>query len=231
MHKHSQGRKPASLLTILAASLVITACGDEQGGGKRESASSSGGLGGGLLCFAYLLTSGNDDCLSQVGTSSGSGNTSTSSGGSNTSSGGSSTPIAFKPVDEFEPNNTLPDANIVQFPKTYDRDGFIANGSVHDVNDRADVYTFARPFLRYHAFRLCSDGQMFCGDYGEIDTLTAYIDVLDSTGNVLASTQGGSSNYVRIQLAAGVPHFVRVVAGDTMATTVSYHLVVHEADY
>ncbi len=72
---------------------------------------------------------------------------------------------------------------------------------------------------------------MLCDSYGEIDTLTAYIDVLGQSGNVLASTQGGDSNYIRTRIEAGMVHFVRVVAGDTMATTVPYHLVVHEADY
>jgi len=224
-----------TLLAILAISPFLAACGDD-GNGKdsnSSSGSSSNSVGGGLLCFAYLLVSGNDECLSYIGSgSSGSGSSGSSGGsGGSGSSGSSGTPIAFRPIVEYEPNNDFLNANPVQFPKTTDRDGFIADGDVHDVQDHADIYTFTRTFLRYHAFRLCSDGQKYCDESGEIDTLTAYIDILDQSGRVIASSQASDSNYLRLQLASGVPHYARVVAGDTMATTIKYHFVVHEANY
>jgi len=133
-------------------------------------------------------------------------------------------------IDEYEPNNDWLNANIVVFPKSTDRDGFIIDGDVHDVLDQVDVFTFTRTFLRYHAFRHCADGQRYCTEFGEIDTLTAYIDILDQSGRVLASSQASDSNFLRLELAGGVPHYVRVVAGDTMATTIKYHLVGHEAN-
>jgi len=224
-----------TLLAILAISPLLAACGDDGNGKDSNSSSGSSGssVGGGLLCFAYLLVSGNDECLSYIGSgSSGSGSSGSSGGsGGSGSSGSSGTPIAFRPIDEYEPNNDFLNANPVEFPRTTDRDGFIADGFVNDVQDHADIYTFTRTFLRYHAFRLCSDGQKFCDESGEIDTLTAYIDILDQTGRVIASSQASDSNYLRLQLAGGVAHYARVVAGDTMATTVGYHLVVHEANY
>jgi len=73
-------------------------------------------------------------------------------------------------------------------------------------------------------------GKGYCTEFGEIDTLTAYIDILDQSGRVLASSQASDSNFLRLELAGGVPHYVRVVAGDTMATTIKYHLVGHEAN-
>ncbi len=219
MFKRTQWQKTISLLAILAISPFFAACGGEEGGEDSSSSSASGGsnVGGALVCFAYLLVSGNDECLDYIGSSS--------------SSVGSSGVIVFRPIDEYEPNNDWLNANIVEFPKTTDRDGFIIDGDVHDALDQADVFTFTRTFLRYHAFRLCSDGQKYCNEYGEIDTLTAYIDILDQSGRVLASSQASDSNFLRLELAGGVPHYVRVVAGDTMATTIQYHLVGHEANY
>ena len=224
MFKRTQWQKKISLLAILAVSPFFAACGGEEGGKDSASSSASGGsnVGGGLVCFAYLLVSGDDECLDYIGSS---------SSGSSSSSDGSSDVIMFRPIDEYEPNNDWLNANPVELPKTTDRDGFIIDGDVHDALDQADVFTFTRTFLRYYAFRLCSDGQMYCNEYGEIDTLTAYIDILDQSGKVLASSQASDSNFLRLQLAGGVPHYVRVVAGDTMATTVQYHLVGHEANY
>ena len=219
MFKHTQWQKTISMLAILAICPFFAACGGEEGDkiSSSSSASSGSNVAGGLVCFAYLLVSGDDECLDYIGSSS--------------SSDGSSGVIMFRSIDEYEPNNDWLNANIVEFSKTTDRDGFIIDGEVHDALDQADVFTFTRTFLRYHAFRLCSDGQKYCNEYGEIDTLTAYIDILDQSGRVLASSQASDSNFLRLELAGGVPHYVRVVAGDTMATTVQYHLVGHEANY
>ena len=224
MFKQIQWKKTVSLLMMLSVCPLFVACGDEEGEGNSTSSTTNGsGLGAGLICFAYLLVSGDDECLAYLGSSS-------SSGGSG-SSGSSDDIIVMKPIDEYEPNNDWLNANAVEFPKTSDRDGFIVDGAVNDVSAQADEFTFTRTFLRYYAFRLCSDGQKFCDESGEIDTLTAYIDILDQSGGIIASSQASDSNFLRLQLSGGVPHYVRVVAGDTMATTVQYHLVVHEANY
>jgi len=137
----------------------------------------------------------------------------------------------FRLIDEYEPNNDWINANPITFPKTTDRDGFIIDGEVRDETDPVDVFTFTRTFLRYHAFRLCWNGERFCDESGEVDTPTAFIEILDSAGNVLASTLGSDTNYLRLQLAGGVPYYVRVVANDTMGAPFRYHLVVHEANY
>ena len=214
--------KTITLLAILIISPFLAACGE--GGDDSSSSSASGGstVGGALVCFAYLLVSGNSECLSYIGSSSSSGSS------SSTGSGGT---IRFVSIDEYEPNNDWLNANILEFPKSTDRDGFIIDGDVHDVLDQVDVFTFTRTFLRYYAFRLCADGQRYCTEIGEIDTLAAYIDILDQSGRVLASSQASDSNFLRLELAGGVPHYVRVVAGDTMASTIQYHLVGHEANY
>jgi hypothetical protein len=237
MLKRTQLQKKIPLLIILSMCPFFGACGG--GGGEGDSTEvptdSGGNIGAGLVCLAYVLVSGDDECVGYISSSSSSGGSGNSGGSSNSdgssNSGGSGTVIKFKPIDEYEPNNEWLNANPVDFPRTTDRDGFIIDGGVHDVLDQVDAFTFTRTFLRYHAFRLCSDGQKYCDQSGEIDTLTAYIDIVDQAGKILASSQASENNFLRLELAGGVPHYVRVVAGDTMATTVQYHLVVHEANY
>jgi hypothetical protein len=232
MIKFTQWQKKIGLLVMLSASMILVACGDKSGEESvPESSANSGGSSAGtfLVCFAYLLVSGNDECLSS-GSSSSSSSGSSSSGSSN-NSGSSNDVIMFRPIDEYEPNNDWLNANLVEFPKTTNRDGFIIDGEVRDEMDPADVFTFTRTFLRYHAFRLCWNGERFCDEFGEVDTPTAFIEILDSAGNVLASTLGSDANYLRLELAGGIPYYVRVVANDTMAAPFKYHLVAHEANY
>jgi len=75
------------------------------------------------------------------------------------------------------------------------------------------------------------NGEIFGDEVGEVDTPTAFSELLDSAGNALASTQGGDTSYLRLELAGGVPYYVSVVANDTMAAPFRYHLAVHEANY
>jgi len=213
----------------LFATLVIfpflAACGDDddKGGAKSATNSSSGSsVGTALLCVAIVLTSGNDSCASSGGSS--------SSGGS----GGTSDPhalnrsVQYAINREVEPNNDRGNANVLVIPLTALPDGFVAEGSVNDLSDDADYYTMARPNTRHFRFVLCSDGSRLCNQYGEIDSLTAYIDVLDSSGNVIASSQAAERNLVEPLLYAGLPYFVRVVAGDTMGSAIDYRLTAHE---
>jgi hypothetical protein len=225
MIRFPQWQQKIALLMMLSVCTILVACGSESDEDSVAESPASGGSSAGavLICIAYLLVSGDDECLAYVGSSS-------SSSGSG-SSGSSDDVIMFKPIDEYEPNNNWLNANVVTFPKTTDRDGFIIDGEVRDEIDPADVFTFTRTFLRYHAFRLCWNGDRFCDETGEVDTPTAFIEILDSAGNVLASTLGSDTNYLRLQLAGGAAHYVRVVANDTMAAPLQYHLVVHEANY
>ena len=228
MIRFPQLQQKIALLVLLSVCTMLVACGDDSGeeSSPKTSTNSGSSAGAVLVCFAYLLVSGNDECLAYASSSSSSG-----SSGSSSNSTSSNDVIKFRLFDEYEPNNDWLNANPVEFPKTTDRDGFIVDGEVRDETDPADVFTFTRTFLRYHAFRLCWDGERFCDELGEVDTPTAFIEILDSAGNVLASTQGSDTNYLRLELAGGVAHYVRVVANDTMAAPFRYHLAVHEANY
>ncbi len=229
MFKHTYRQNKIALLAIVAILPFIAACGDEGNDKSRNTSSNSGSSSGGLLiCFAYLLVSGNDECLTS-GSSSSSGSTGGTGGTGGTSgTSGLNSSVHYVLNPEYEPNNDTMNANVLMIGLTPSPDGFSADGAVNDVSDPRDTYSFARRNSRYFRFKLCSDGQRICSEYGEIDTLTAYIDVLDSFGNVLASTQAGSRNFLETPINAGLTYYVRVVAGDTMGVTVSYHLTAHE---
>ena len=214
MFKHTYRANRIALLVTLAVFPLIAACGGEEKAGSGNSSGNSGsGAGGALVCIAYLLVSGNDECLSSVTSS---------------SSGSSSNAIRYLINVEFEPNDDWLNANPLVMESSPAPDGFSADGDIHDVSDQSDTFSFVRKSARNFRFKLCSLGQRTCNEYGEIDTLTAYIDVLDSYGNVLASSQAAPRNLIETRIEAGMTYYVRVVAGDTMVTTVSYHLTANE---
>lgn len=228
MFKHLQNLLK---LHVLAASLLFAACGgggDE--GGKKDSSSSSNDSGGNagavLVCIALVLVSGDDGCVSGV-TSGGS----SSSGGSATppsSSGGSSGSIRIRERNEIEPNNESINANVFAFPSEEGQVGAFVNGAINGASDQADHYTFVRERARNFRFQLCPPDIRICERTGTIDTLTAYFDVLDQDGNVLLSSQAATKNIQDMRIEAGISYYVRVVAGDTMGTTVSYGFTAYE---
>ena len=178
MFKNTYGNNRFALLATLAIFPLFAACGggDEKEAKNSASNSDSGAsIGGGLLCVAVVLASGDDACLSSVGSS--------SSGGSDGSSDTHALNRSVRYVinNDVEPNNDRSNANALNILMTAAPDGFMAEGDVNDLSDDTDYYTLARPNTRHFRFVLCSDGSTFCNQYGEIDTLTAYIDVLDST--------------------------------------------------
>lgn len=199
---------------------MVAACGGGDGDdGTAPSAATGGSPGGGVMCFAYLLVSGDDQCLaSAVSSGSSSGSTSGTSGSA----------IRYVLNYEYEPNDDWMTANPLVMESSSAPDGFMADGSVNDLSDRSDTFSFSRRIGRGFRIRLCADGNRVCNEYGEVDTLTAYVDVLDATGNVLASSQAAARNLVEMRLQSGSTYYVRVVAGDTMSVAVAYHLTGHE---
>ena len=59
-------------------------------------------------------------------------------------------------------------------------------------------------------------------------TAASYIDILDSNGRVLVSSQAATRNFVSTEIDAGLTYYVRVAAGDTMTSTVGYTLMGQE---
>jgi len=219
----SKASRTAKLfLTAIAAAPLMTAC--VGGEGENNSSNQQEGNGFNIVgCLAGLFISQND---SYCGTSESSG------GGS-----GTSTPppdsgtIRILGQYEIEPNDDLLNANPVSFSSsTEGKVGFKVDAHLSDVDDHYDYFTFVRPRARALRFQLCPPDQMICENSGQIDTLTAYYDVLDQDGNVLASTQAADSNVNVLSIGAGISYYVRVTAGDTMATTVGYTLTVYETN-
>jgi hypothetical protein len=217
-------------LALLATFLVLpflAACGEGgDDGGKKASndsvttSSSGSGVGTGLLCFALILTSGDDGCASSAGSG---------SSGSTNDPHALNRSVRYVLNAEVEPNDDRSNANVLNFLRSSLPDGYTAAGAVNSASDTVDYFTKAPIATRHFRIVLCADGSsMICNQYSEIDSLTAYIDVLDSTGNVIASSQAADRNLVEPLLHAGTQYFVRVVAGDTMGSTVAYQLTAHE---
>jgi len=216
---HRNNRK--GLLATLVACSLLAACGGEDDGGDKSSGNSTGSsgnsgssAGGAAVCLAYLLVSGNDECLGY--------------GTSSSSLGGFSAGSQYILNTEVEPNNDWPNSNNLYIQHTTSPDGVIVDGDVNDVSDVADTFSFSRHTGRNFRFKLCSPDQFQCNEFGEIDTLTAYIDILDSNGNVIASSQADTRNFVSTRIDAGLTYYIRIAAGDTMASTVTYQLMGQE---
>ena len=210
------------LATLVAFSLLAACGGGEDGGGDNSpvsssgnSANSGGSAGSALVCFAYLLVSGNDECLGYGSSSS-------------SSLGGFSSGGRYVINTDLEPNNDWMNSNLLIIEHTTSPDGFVVEGEISDVSDVADTFSFARHTGRNFRFKLCAPDQFQCNEYGEVDTLTAYIDILDSNGSVLVSSQAATRNFVSTRIDAGMTYYVRVAAGDTMASTVEYKLMAQE---
>jgi hypothetical protein len=218
-------------LAAIAAAPFMTAC----GGGEEESKSSNQQADNSfnlLGCVAGLFIAQNGTYCgtsSNSAGSSGTGTTSQSSGTGTTQQ--SSGTIRILGQYEIEPNDDLLNADPVSFSSSTDgKVGFRVDANISDIDDHHDYFTFVRPRARDLRFQLCPPDQTICENSVQVDTLTAYYDILDQDGNVLASTQAAAFNVNVLSIDAGVSYYVRVTAGDTMATTVGYTLTVYETN-
>lgn len=226
----SQTKRTARLfLAAIAAAPLMTACGGGEEGGKSSNQQEDNDFNI-VGCLAGLFIAQNDSYCGTSGSSGGSSETNTPSSGSGTntppSSGGT---IRILGQYEIEPNNDVLNANAASFSSSTDGQvGFKVDAHISDVDDHYDYFTFVRPRTRDLRFQLCPPDQMICENSDQVDTLTTYFDILDQDGNVLASTQAADSNVNVLRIDAGISYYVRVTAGDTMATTVGYTLTVYE---
>lgn len=214
-------KKAAGLFSVIITLSLLAACGegddDEAASSTNDTGNTGVNAGAAVACFVYLLVSGNDECISY-----------SSSSSSTSSSGGFSAGGRYVVNTEVEPNNDWINSNNLVIENTTSPDGFIVDGEINDRSDVADTFSFARYTGRKFRFKLCAPENFQCNEYGEIDTLTAYVDILDSNGNLLVSSQAADKNFVSTQISAGLTYYVRVAAGDTMAVTVGYQLMAQE---
>jgi len=250
MEIYAKQLKRWKILAVLACALGFAGCGEEGEGGKKSDSRSSGdglGVAGGLMCFAVLLTSGDDSCVEHaVSGSSGSGSSGSSTGG-NTSTGGTSTPqpppqpTPQPPLhnpsyvltgDEIEPNDDLINAMVPRFPNRTnpdDQTGWSIRGWANDISDTRDAYAFTPRREYMYRISLCPPGERACENHHGMDTLTLFWRLLDQDGNEITSSQGSWSNKAHLKLDAGLLYYVVVDAGDTMGATVEYKIAVLES--
>jgi hypothetical protein len=227
MYSQNRRSKKLALAAMMAVLPQFAGCGG--GGGSDDAADALG-------CFVAFVSLGtNTQHCPSATTTSGS-----SSSGSTTSppppppppppSSGDGT-IRILGQNEMEPNDSLINADPVDFSSsTESKVGFTVEGSVSDTDDIEDYFTFVRPRARTLRFQLCPPGVMICESGVQVDTLTAWFDVLDQDGNVLASSQAADSNVLLLPVDAGISYYPRVVAGDTMATAVEYKFTAYETN-
>jgi len=126
---------------------------------------------------------------------------------------------------EYEPNNTLDNANPVQFKNAAadEHIGLDITGTVNQSTDSSDFFVFtpprSGPFLVY----LCSTT---CGEPLQSDAV--YLMVYDQSQSTIASTSMGGvqTQQFSVELVAGLAYYVEVNGYNTGASTLDYKLVV-----
>ena len=83
--------------------------------------------------------------------------------------------IVYMDNYDFEPNNDWMNAYVLGMFRTTSRDGFVVEGSVHDMSDPADTFAFSRSMSRNFRFKLCAPAPWSCGETGQIDTMATTV--------------------------------------------------------
>ena len=160
--------------------------------------------------------------------------TDTGSGGgiSSGSSGGDTPPpesrsVVINHYEEFEPNSTPGNANIVEFlPVTGDTlQGIEITGTVESVADDSDYFILTPDRSGLYAIYLC-DG--VCTEQ-PTDSVVA-IRVLDQFGDVLAENPlyEESTKFLTADFEAGLPYYVQILGFATEGEIYPYKLVIIE---
>lgn len=147
--------------------------------------------------------------------------------------------LTTRTVDEIEPNNEVSTAHPVDLPipdAPEDLVGFVVEGSVHDLNDLTDIFSFTSSRTRRIFFKLCESSCNTRSDtdfYGNPDSLinwSAYIKVLDADGVAIASTEFDNpiENFAEVCVDAGVVMYVAVHAGNTLNADQPYQVSAFE---
>ena len=217
--------KKFAKVVILATLPLFAACGGEEGETETEYEFVDNSSND-FICYSSIDYYNDPATCGGTYPISGSGNSTPPpnvTGGMTPPPSGSG--IAALLNDEIEANNTFANANIMSYPTrtaSITHIGWVANGSISDMNDVADYFSFTAPIGRDYTIRLCPPSGSPCSGTTGIDTLTAFFELLDQDGNVLLSSQAAATNAYEMAIDAGVVYYVRVMAGDTMGSTVSY---------
>lgn len=136
-------------------------------------------------------------------------------------------PAVINQIDEFEQNNTLDNANVVQFPSaSYDNAVAIdINGSVEQQADTADFFIFTPDRSAQYDVYLCGET---CDDVVEDDAV--YIMIYDQSQTTIDSTPVGTreEQTVTAELTAGLAYYVEVHGYNTGPMAYPYQLVIKD---
>lgn len=126
---------------------------------------------------------------------------------------------------EYEPNNTLDNANPVSFRSaTQDEHiGIDITGAVNQADDKADFFIFTPPRSGHFLVYLCTET---CTDALQSDEV--YLMVYDQSQSTMASTPVGARETQRlgVDLVAGLAYYVEVNGYNTGASAEDYKLVI-----
>ena len=126
---------------------------------------------------------------------------------------------------EYEPNNTLDNANPVSFKSAAPDEhiGIDITGAVNSADDRADFFIFTPPRTGQFLIYLCSDS---CGESLQSDEV--YLMVYDQSQSTVASTPMGTVEvqHLSVDLVAGLAYYVEVNGYNTGSTAEDYKLVI-----
>jgi hypothetical protein len=126
---------------------------------------------------------------------------------------------------EYEPNNTLDNANPVSFRNATPDEhiGIDITGAVGQAEDTADFFIFTPPRTGQFLVYLCTDT---CGDALQSDEV--YLMVYDQSQSTIASTPVGAFETQRlsVDLVAGLAYYVEVNGYNTGSTAEDYKLVI-----
>lgn len=127
--------------------------------------------------------------------------------------------------EEYEPNNTLDNANPVSFRSAAPDEhiGIDITGAVNQDDDQADFFILTPPRSGQFLVYLCTDT---CTDSLQSDQV--YLSVYDQNQTTIASTPVGTVETQRlsVDLVAGLAYYVEMNGYNTGSTAIDYKLVI-----
>ncbi len=139
-------------------------------------------------------------------------------------------------VRDAEPNNSLPNAVVVHWPRGASADqriGFGVEGTVNAAGDVADFFAFTPQRSADFFINLCETGQL-CGPSSpeyRLPLTRASVRILDQLGVEIFSEElyPGSANHFETRFESGTLYYAVVVAEGIGDRTRSYRLTVGES--
>jgi len=199
MRKYRKFRKAVCVATIIGIAATLGGCGgcDDD---KKKNNETNTCFDNPIIFFFCVVTSTSDDA------------------GSGALATGSSTSSSLAAVSEYEPNNILNNANIVNLPA-----GMQLEGSVRSSDDASDFFVFTPSRTGMHTILLCGDS---CDAAIEDDA--AYVMIYDQNQTTIASTPVATiaSQQITAELTAGFAYYIEVNGYNAVAFDYDYRLAV-----